>query len=52
MSDVLWIPLGAEAEPYVLLDRCGTLVAGGGLNAGPRDLARFAMMLLKQRHRG
>lgn len=46
MSDVLWAPLGAEAETYVLLDRIGTLVAGGGLNAAPRDLARFAMMLL------
>ena len=46
MSDVLWAPLGTESETYVLLDRCGTLVAGGGLNAGPHDLARFAMMLL------
>jgi len=46
MSDVLWSRLGTEAETYVLLDRCGTLVAGGGLNAAPRDLARFAMMLL------
>lgn len=46
MSDVLWVPLGTESETYVLLDRCGTLVAGGGLNAAPRDLARFAMMLL------
>ncbi len=46
MSDVLWRPLGTETETYVLLDRCGTLVAGGGLNAAPRDLARFAMMLL------
>lgn len=46
MSDDLWTPLGTEAETYVLLDPCGTLVAGGGLNAAPRDLARFAMMLL------
>ena len=46
MSAALWSRLGTEAETYVLLDRCGTLVAGGGLNAGPRDLARFAMMLL------
>lgn len=46
MSELLWSPLGTEAETYVLLDRCGTLVAGGGLNAAPRDLARFAMMLL------
>ena len=46
MSDALWCKLGTEAETYVLLDRGGTLVAGGGLNAAPRDLARFAMMLL------
>lgn len=46
MSDVLWTRLGTEAETYVLLDRCGTLVAGGGLNAAPRDLMRFAMMML------
>ena len=46
MSDVLWSALGTEAETYVLLDRHGTLVAGGGLNAGPRDLARFAMLML------
>lgn len=46
MHEVLWSKLGTEGETYVLLDRNGTLVAGGGLNAGPRDLARFAMMLL------
>ena len=46
MHEVLWSELGTEGETYVLLDRNGTLVAGGGLNAGPRDLARFAMMLL------
>lgn len=46
MAEVLWSKLGTEGETYVLLDRCGTLVAGGGLNAAPRDLARFAMMLL------
>ena len=46
MSEVLWTRLGTDAETYVLLDRCGTLVAGGGLNAAPRDLMRFAMMML------
>ena len=46
MSEVLWSKLGTEAETYVLLDRCGTLVAGGGLNAAPRDLVRFAQMML------
>lgn len=46
MSQVLWSRLGTEGETYILLDGCGTLIAGGGLNAAPRDLARFAMMLL------
>ena len=46
LSDALWVPLGTEGETYVLLDRCGTLVAGGGLNAAPRDLVRFAQMML------
>ena len=46
MSDSLWSKLGTEAPTYVLLDRSGTLVAGGGLNAAPRDLARFAIMVL------
>lgn len=48
MHGALWSKLGTEGETYVLLDRNGTLVAGGGLNACPRDLARFAMMLLNQ----
>lgn len=52
MSQVLWTELGTEAETYVLLDRCGTLVAGGGLNAAPRDLTRFAMMLLNDGRAG
>lgn len=42
----LWSAIGAEGETYVLLDRNGTLFAGGGLNATPRNLARFAMMML------
>ncbi len=46
MAKAVWAPVGAEGETYVLLDGNGTLVAGGGLNAGPRDLARFAKMML------
>ena len=38
----LWSKLGTDGETYVLLDRNGTLFAGGGLNATPNDLARFA----------
>ena len=44
--DKLWSKLGTDGEAYVLLDRKGTLIAGGGLNATPNDLARFAMMML------
>ncbi|WP_428526089.1 serine hydrolase domain-containing protein [Roseibium sp.] len=42
----LWSKIGADGETYVLLDKNGTLFAGGGLNATPRNLARFAMMML------
>ena len=38
--------IGAEGETYVLLDKNGTLFAGGGLNATPYNLARFAVMML------
>ncbi len=48
MHEVLWSKLGTQGETYVLLDRNGTLVAGGGLNAGPRDLAAFALMMLNE----
>lgn len=46
LHDLLWAGLGTAGETYVLLDRNGTLVAGGGLNACAPDLARFAMMML------
>ena len=38
--------IGAKGETYVLLDKNGTLFAGGGLNATPHNLARFAVMML------
>ena len=46
MHEKLWSKLGTDGETYVLLDKNGTLVAGGGLNATPYNLARFAMMML------
>ncbi len=46
MHQHLWSKLGTDGETYVLLDKSGTLFAGGGLNATPHDLARFAMMLI------
>ncbi|GLP95440.1 serine hydrolase domain-containing protein [Paraferrimonas sedimenticola] len=46
MYNKLWSKLGTEGETYVLLDDNATLVAGGGLNATPANLARFATMML------
>ena len=46
LEQKLWWKLGAQGPTYVLLDRNATLVAGGGLNATPYDLARFAIMMI------
>lgn len=46
MYEQLWAKLGTEGETYVLLDKNATLVAGGGLNATPYNLARFATMMI------
>jgi len=45
LYDKVWSKIGTEGETYVLLDNNATLVAGGGLNATPNNLARFAMMM-------
>jgi CubicO group peptidase (beta-lactamase class C family) len=37
--------LGAEQDAYFTVDSIGTPFAGGGLNTGLRDLARFGEML-------
>ncbi len=42
----VWSKIGTKGETYVLLDRNATLVAGGGLNATPNDLSRFALMMI------
>lgn len=42
----IWSKIGTDGENYVLLDTSGALIAGGGLNANPNDLSRFAMMML------
>lgn len=46
MHKSLWSKIGASGETYVLLDTDGNLFAGGGLNASPENLARFAAMML------
>ncbi|MGA8516080.1 MAG: serine hydrolase [Burkholderiaceae bacterium] len=41
----IWRPLGAEQDAYCMVDTEGTEFAGGGFNAGLRDLARFGEMM-------
>jgi 6-aminohexanoate-oligomer exohydrolase len=46
LSERLWQSIGAEDGAHLILDTAGEAIAGTGLNARPRDLARLAMLLL------
>ncbi|MBO9676606.1 MAG: serine hydrolase [Acidovorax sp.] len=53
LSERIWSRLGAEQDAYMTVDSTGTPFAGGGLNTGLRDLARFGEMLRNGgRHNG
>ena len=45
VSQYLWVPMGAEADGDITLDRFGVPRAAGGLSATPRDLARLGMIV-------
>ena len=45
LSERIWQRVGAEQDAYFTVDSIGTPFAGGGLNAGLRDLARFGEMI-------
>ena len=45
LSDRIWSRLGAEQDAYFTVDTVGNEFAGGGLNAGLRDMARFGEMM-------
>ncbi|MEO5585976.1 MAG: serine hydrolase [Flavobacteriales bacterium] len=45
LSDRIWSKLGMEQSAYYQVDGLGTPFAGGGFNAGLRDLARFGEMI-------
>jgi CubicO group peptidase (beta-lactamase class C family) len=49
LSERIWQPMGAELDAYYTVDPIGTAFAGGGLNTGLRDLARFGELV---RHHG
>ncbi len=48
MSRELWQPMGAEAEACFTVDRAGTCLADGGLNATLRDYARFGLLFANE----
>ncbi len=45
LSERIWQPMGAELDAYYTVDPIGTAFAGGGLNTGLRDLARFGELV-------
>lgn len=46
LSERIWSKMGAEQDAYYTVDSIGTPFAGGGLNAGLRDMARIGQMML------
>lgn len=47
ISDMIWQPMGAEADAYDLVDPHGIPLGGGQLSMTLRDLARFGQMVLQ-----
>ncbi len=47
VSELLWQPIGAEADAEITCDSVGTGIHDGGISAVPRDLVRFGRMLLE-----
>lgn len=45
LSQRIWSKLGMEQDAYFTVDSAGNEFAGGGLNTGLRDLARFGELL-------
>ncbi len=45
VSELLWQPIGAQQDAYYTIDSTGVCFAGGGLNTGLRDLARFGELM-------
>jgi CubicO group peptidase (beta-lactamase class C family) len=53
LSERIWSRLGAEQDAYISIDATGTPFAGGGMNTGLRDLARFGELVRNGgRHNG
>lgn len=52
ISQELWVPMGAEQDAYITVDKSGFGLAEGGLCVTLRDLGRFALLVLDQGARG
>lgn len=48
LSERIWQRMGAEQSAYFTIDSIGTPFAGGGINAGLRDLARIGQLMLNK----
>lgn len=48
VSDLLWVPMGAERDADLGLDTEGHAVADGGLSATLRDLGRFGLLFAQE----
>jgi CubicO group peptidase (beta-lactamase class C family) len=46
LSERIWSRLGMESDAYIIVDSVGMEIAGAGLNASARDLARFGQLIL------
>lgn len=49
VARLVWRPAGCGDEAYMLVDTAGLEMAGTGLNATARDLARLALWLIEER---
>ncbi|WP_419801025.1 serine hydrolase domain-containing protein [Mucilaginibacter sp.] len=48
LSEEIWGKIGMEQDAYYQVDGMGTPFAGGGFNAGLRDLGRFGELILNK----
>lgn len=48
LHDRIWSRLGCEEDGYMLVDPVGTPMAGGGLSATLRDMARFGELIRRE----
>jgi CubicO group peptidase (beta-lactamase class C family) len=47
LAERIWSRMGAEQDGYYTVDSLGTPFAGGGFNAGLRDMARIGELMLE-----